>query len=82
MSYVRSTQVAASTPVDPVNTPFSSTDLQDMVEMLNKFTFSWRSIASAKSITVAAEQSMSTYQEINLDDGAELNIEGEVIIYA
>jgi hypothetical protein len=42
--------------------------------------FSYRKILNPKTITIPNEQQMISYQEVCIESGGELNVEGEVII--
>jgi hypothetical protein len=65
---------------DPANTTLAATDVQAAITEVSAFHYSWRIIPAAKTVTIPYEQQMISYQEIVVEDTAELAINGEVVI--
>lgn len=70
-------QSAISTYFDNSTNGFASSNVQQALEEVEPFSFSFVN----KDIKVAFNKQMSVYQEIEIDSGFEVDLEGEIVLY-
>ena len=78
--YVVTSNVAKSIPFDNETNGFSSVDVQAAIEEAGSGSFSWNYLPPGFILLIKIYRQMLSYQELEIDLTAELEILGEVVI--